>query len=90
MSNPEAGKHKCKRCNSTDFETNDQGFTCCSNCGLLEDQTKFDNNVVFGEQRDLQGKNINKQGNLSLTQRNSISFPARKDSKGLPTKLRTW
>jgi transcription initiation factor TFIIIB Brf1 subunit/transcription initiation factor TFIIB len=54
---------ECPNCHGTESEINAEGLSCCANCGLIEQQTKFDSNVVFGEQRDLQGKNINKQGN---------------------------
>jgi ribosomal protein L37AE/L43A len=38
----------CSNCQSSEFETNDQGFVCCVGCGIMQEQTKFDNNVVFG------------------------------------------
>lgn len=66
MSAPKKTK-ECPRCHNTLFEADDQGFMSCMSCGLVRDELKFDNNVVFGEQRQMLGKNINMNGTSVLT-----------------------
>lgn len=70
---------KCSKCEGSYFEMNEQGATFCANCGLVLQQFNFDNNVAFGAQREMLGKNINAQGTLHLIQKNKISFQVRGD-----------
>ena len=65
MSDHKKNTH-CPRCKNTDFEADDQGIVSCSHCGLVNEEMKLDNNVVFGEQRQMLGKNINTKGRLLL------------------------
>ena len=58
-------QYACTSCQGTDFEANDQGILSCVSCGVIRDQTKFDSNVVFGAEQQLQGKNINRQEKFS-------------------------
>lgn len=54
----------CKKCNGSEFETNDQGFTSCVDCGLVRQQIKFDDNVNFGSGKEMQGKNVDAKGKI--------------------------
>lgn len=39
---------QCPRCQGDEYEANDQGFYYCVGCNLIQEQYKFDSNVVFG------------------------------------------
>ena len=70
--------NQCSRCKNSDFEVDVDGNVSCSHCGLVNQEMKFDNNVVFGEQRQMVGKNINTRGIMVFTQKSKINIRAKK------------
>jgi hypothetical protein len=51
----------CSNC-QCEIEVNAEGPMGCASCGIVDQGAQYDNNVVFGEERALLGKNVNKQG----------------------------
>ena len=58
---------QCSRCKNSDFEVDADGNVSCSHCGVVNQDMKFDNNVAFGQQRQMEGKNINTKCKPKLT-----------------------
>ena len=71
----------CSGCKGQEFDIDDQGNEYCTNCGRVRQGIKFDNNVVFGEQKQMLGKNINTNCKLLIKPRKRKPLFQRKETE---------